>query len=123
MIGRRIARGALGAALATGLSLGTPALARDHERDHDGDKAAAAIAGVAIIGAIAAAAASKKKHRDHDWQRYERDNRHYYRHDWGATFRPEGTHNTICYRRTRQCYAKGHYSRKWTIREFGYYGR
>ncbi|MCB2080133.1 MAG: hypothetical protein KDE55_20855 [Novosphingobium sp.] len=113
----------IGAVLAAGLVVTGPAYARDHRDDHDGDKAAAAIAGVAIVGAIAAAAASKNKHRDHDWQRYEYEDRHHYRHDWGATFRPADTQNTICYRRTRQCYTKGQYSRKWTLREFGYYGR
>ena len=110
-------KSSLAAAAAGGLAVATPATANERDRE----RAAAAIAGVAIAGAIVAA--KKDRDRDRSWDRYERNGRNYYRHDWGATFRPEGTNNTICYRRTRQCYTKGSYSRKWTVREFGYYGR
>ena len=117
----RLFGNSLVAIAAGGLAIATPAIGQDRDRDRDRERAAAAIAGIAIAGAVVAA---KKKHdRDRDWDRYERNGNYYYRHDWGATYRPRGTDHTICYRRTRQCFTKGSYSRKWTIREFGYYGR
>lgn len=119
----RLIKRSLMIAAVGGMAVTTPAFGSDDDlddRDRDRARAAAAIAGIAIAGAIVA---SKKKHdRDRSWDRYERDGNHYYRHDWGATFRPAGTKNTICYRRTRHCYSKGQFSRKWTVREFGYYG-
>lgn len=105
------------AMIAVGIT-GTAAVsAKERHRHHkDDDKAAAAVAGALIVGAIAVAA-SKKKKRDRDY--YYHDDRRYYRdHNWGNTFRPK--RDVICYRNARICYRKGHYSSKWTVREFGY---
>ena len=101
-----------------------PAEARERHRHHDDDnKGAAVVAGLAVVGIAAAIASKKKRDREERWdrERYYRDDRAVYRNNrWGNSFRPAGTRNTICYRRARTCYKKGHYSQKWTVREFGY---
>lgn len=104
------------AAATLGLAFSAPITAKDRHKHHDDDdKVAGAIAGALIVGAIAAAASSKKRDRD----RYERDDRQYYRdHQWGNEYKP--SEHTTCYRRIKKCYHRGHYSSRWTAREFGY---
>ena len=100
----------------------TVASAKDRHKHHDDDDdtAAAIIGGVALVGLAAALAGKKKKHRDREWRRYDRDNRDYYRHDWGDVFYTGRNDDIPCYRSERRCYKNGYYSSEWTNREFGY---
>ena len=91
----------------------------EEQRSSSGNNGAGFIAGAIIGGVIAGAIASN--HDDDDY-RYDDGYYHNHNHHYGSTFRPRGTKHTICYRARRVCYTKGHYSEKWTRREFGYYG-
>lgn len=104
------------AAATFGLAITGPSTARDRHKHHsDDDKVAGAIAGALVVGAIAAAASKKKRDRE----TYYRDGQRYYRdHQWGNEYHP--ANHTTCVRRIKKCYHRGHYSARWTAREFGY---
>lgn len=94
---------------------------REEQRSSSGNNGMGFIAGAIIGGVIAGAIASDGD--DDDDYRYDNGYYHNHRPSYGGTYRPRGTHHTICYRARRVCYTRGHYSEKWTRREFGYYGR
>mgnify|MGYP001166157112 CR=1 FL=1 len=108
-------RKALVAALTVSLLAPAAAEARHHDyynhkrhSDRDHDRAVGAAIGLAIAGA--AIAASAKRKRENDREDYDRN--------WGDTYRPGP--EVTCYRASRQCFRRDHFSYEWTEREFGY---
>lgn len=79
---------------------------RHSDRDHD--RAVGAAIGLAIAGVAVASAAKRKRENDRD--DYDRG--------WGDTYRPGP--DITCYRASRQCFRRDHFSYEWTDREFGY---
>lgn len=88
------------------LMTASPSEARDHHRHRDRDRAIGAAIGLAI-GGIAAAAARERGDGDGPVFR-----------SYGGSFSPEP--DVICYRDSRQCFRRGHYSHHATDRAFGY---
>ena len=87
---------------------------------------AGAVAGLALLGA-AAYAVSKDKDDNDDDDDYRYRNHRYYDDDYRSRrHRDRGERGVYypqrgvtCYRYKRSCYRDGHYSSKWTRREFG----
>ena len=77
--------------------------------------ATAAVAGLAVLGA-AAYAASREDDDDDDDRRRRHRHRHRSSDSDSASYSPRS--GVICHTYTHRCYKNGHYSSKWTRREF-----
>ena len=80
---------------------------------------AAAVAGLAVLGAAAYAASNDDDDDRHENHRYHRDyDRNYDRNSdsYRNSYSPRS--GVTCYRYKHACYKDGHYSSKWTRREF-----
>ena len=83
--------------------------------DQQATTGAAALAGLAILGAAAYAASSDE---EADRHRYHRHHDGYRRLERRNSYRPVGGRDVLCYPEKRACYRNGHFSAKWTRREF-----
>lgn len=83
--------------------------------DQEATAGAAALTGLAILGAAAYAASSDK---DADRHRHHRRHDGYRRPERRNSYRPAGSRDVLCYPAKRACYRDGHFSAKWTRREF-----